>query len=184
MTESDQRFAPSPLRGGWGYGLETPPPPQPSPARGEGEAESVGSPRWRFSRPSLFRAVSVDPHTRVPLVRVASKAFVEGVILGEIVADVAHDAGAQVEIRSWLGDTSKTWNALLVGDNDVYCEYTGTLREEILSGEHLPDDAALREALAKRGLRMSRSLGFSNTYADWHAQENRRRNCTYAPSRT
>jgi osmoprotectant transport system permease protein len=100
-----------------------------------------------------------------PLVRVGSKAFIEGVILGDMVADVAHAAGARVEHRSWLGDTSKTWNALLVGEIDVYCEYTGTLREEILSGEGLNDDAALREALAKRGLRISRSLGFSNTYA-------------------
>ncbi len=100
-----------------------------------------------------------------PLVRVASKAFIEGVILGEIVTDVARSAGARVELRSWLGDTSKTWNALLVGEIDVYCEYTGTLRQEILSGESLPDDDALRKSLAKRGLRMSRSLGFSNTYA-------------------
>ena len=82
-----------------------------------------------------------------PLVRVGSKAFIEGVILGEITADVAHNAGARVEHRSWLGDTSKTWNALLVGEIDVYCEYTGTLRQEILSGENLHDDAALRREL-------------------------------------
>ena len=100
-----------------------------------------------------------------PVVRVGSKAFVEGVILEEIVGDMAKSAGARVEHRSWLGDTSKAWNALLGGQIDVYAEYTGTLREEILSGEHLRDDAALKEALAKRGLRMSRSLGFSNTYA-------------------
>jgi osmoprotectant transport system permease protein len=104
-------------------------------------------------------------HRSDDVVRVASKAFPESEILGDIVADVARGAGARVEMRSQLGDTSKTWNGLLVGEIDVYCEYTGTLREEILSGENLPDDAALREALAKRGLRMSRSLGFSNTYA-------------------
>ncbi len=63
------------------------------------------------------------------------------------------------------GDTSKAWNALLDGGIDVYCEYTGTLRQEILSGERLRDDAALEAALAKRGLRMSRPLGFSNSYA-------------------
>ena len=113
----------------------------------------------------LIMGLTVTGCQRQSTVRVASKGFVEGVILGEIVTDVARSAGAQAQHRSWLGDTSKTWNGLLVGDIDVYCEYTGTLRQEILSGENLPDDAALQEALAKRGLRMSKSLGFSNTYA-------------------
>ena len=100
-----------------------------------------------------------------PLVRVGSKAFVESVILGEAVTDLARAGGARAEHRAWLGDTSKAWNALLGGDIDVYCEYTGTLREEILSGERLRDQDSLRDALAKRGIRMSRPLGFSNTYA-------------------
>jgi len=47
----------------------------------------------------------------------------------------------------------------------VYPEYTGTLAQEILSGEHLEGEEALREALARRGVVMSRSLGFNDTYA-------------------
>jgi osmoprotectant transport system permease protein len=57
------------------------------------------------------------------------------------------------------------WNALLGGEIDAYPEYTGTLRQEILSGEDLAGDAALARALAERGLRMTTPLGFDNTYA-------------------
>lgn len=39
------------------------------------------------------------------------------------------------------------------------------MRFEILSGQHLADDAALPRALAAQGLAMSRPLGFSNGYA-------------------
>jgi osmoprotectant transport system permease protein len=82
-----------------------------------------------------------------------------------MVTQLAGSAGAEAEHASWLGDTSKPWNALLVGDIDVYCEYTGTLTQEILSGAGIERDYDLREALARRGLRMSRSLGFSDNYA-------------------
>jgi len=70
-----------------------------------------------------------------PLVRVGSKAMPENVLLGEMVAHLARVGGARVEEEGWLGDTSKAWNALLDGGIDVYCEYTGTLRQEVLSGE-------------------------------------------------
>jgi osmoprotectant transport system permease protein len=100
-----------------------------------------------------------------PLVRVGSKNMTESVILEEMTAHLARSAGARVEHRSSLGDTSKVWNALLSGELDAYCEYTGTLRQEILADEQLDDDAALRVALEKRGVRMSQSLGFSNSYA-------------------
>ena len=43
-------------------------------------------------------------------------------------------------------------------------QYTGTLRLEILRGENLTDDEQLRAALRKRGLLMSGSLGFANSY--------------------
>jgi osmoprotectant transport system permease protein len=100
-----------------------------------------------------------------PVVRVGSKAFVENVILEEMAAHLARGAGARVEQRSWLGDTSKPWFALQAGDIDVYCEYTGTLRQETLSKEQLPNDKAVEEWLEKHDLRMSKPLGFNNTYA-------------------
>ncbi|GMU05082.1 ABC transporter permease/substrate-binding protein [Corallococcus caeni] len=100
-----------------------------------------------------------------PEVRVGSKKFTESVILGELVTQVAKDAGARASHRRELGGTTVLWEALRRGELDVYPEYTGTLRQELLVGRALPDDAALRQALAGEGLRMSASLGFNNTYA-------------------
>jgi osmoprotectant transport system permease protein len=101
-----------------------------------------------------------------PVVRVGSKAFTEGVLLGEMLCHLVTDGGGVPVHLSWLGDTGKVWNGLLDGGIDVYGEYTGTLFKEILSDEHLREtDDALRRALAKRGLRMSKPLGFKNNYA-------------------
>jgi osmoprotectant transport system permease protein len=100
-----------------------------------------------------------------PLVRVGSKAFTESEVLGEIVKDVAANAGARAEHLGSLGDTGKVWNALLLGQIDVYPEYTGTLTQQLLADEGLKTPADLRRSLARRGLRMSRSLGFNNSYA-------------------
>ncbi len=102
-------------------------------------------------------------------VRLGSKAFTESVILGDILAGLVESAGVPAEHRSpggrRLADTGKVWNALLTGDLDAYCEYTGTLTQEVLVREGLRSDDDLRQALAKRGVKMSRSLGFSNGYA-------------------
>jgi osmoprotectant transport system permease protein len=100
-----------------------------------------------------------------PEVRVGSKKFTESVILGDMVAQLARSTGARAVHRRELGGTTVLWEALRRGELDVYPEYTGTLRQELLSGRRLPDDAALREALAAEGLRMSAPLGFNNTYA-------------------
>ncbi|WP_370457079.1 glycine betaine ABC transporter substrate-binding protein [Corallococcus sp. AB038B] len=100
-----------------------------------------------------------------PQVRVGSKKFTESVILGDMVTQVAEHAGARASHRRELGGTTVLWEALRRGELDVYPEYTGTLRQELLVGRALPDDDALRKALAEEGLRMSASLGFNNTYA-------------------
>jgi osmoprotectant transport system permease protein len=100
-----------------------------------------------------------------PRVRVGSKKFTESVVLGDLVAQLASDAGARAEHRRELGGSTVLWEALRRGDIDVYPEYTGTLRQELLGGRVPPDDASLRQALAAEGLRMSAPLGFNNTYA-------------------
>ena len=99
---------------------------------------------------------------RVPVV--GSKNFTESVILGEIAAGLARQAGVDVVHRRQLGGTRILWRALENGQIDVYPEYIGTLAHELLA---MPgaDDVALREALSKRGLAMTRPLGFNNTYA-------------------
>jgi osmoprotectant transport system permease protein len=100
-----------------------------------------------------------------PEVRVGSKKFTESVLLGEAVAQLVEQAGATAVRRAELGGTRVLWEALLRGDVDVYPEYTGTLTREILAGEALPDEAALRAALRARGVELSRGLGFEDTYA-------------------
>jgi osmoprotectant transport system permease protein len=99
-----------------------------------------------------------------PIVRIGAKAFPESEILGEMLRLLATEAGADTDELQNLGDTGKVWNALLVGQIDAYCEYTGTLSQQILADEDVDTPEKLRRALARRGLRMSRSLGFNNSY--------------------
>jgi osmoprotectant transport system permease protein len=105
-----------------------------------------------------------------PEVNIGSKAFTESVILGEVASHLARHAGAEVRHRAELGGTQILWNALTSGEIDAYVEYTGTIREEILAdaarqGVKLESEDAMREALAKQNVRMSKRLGFNNTYA-------------------
>lgn len=96
---------------------------------------------------------------------VGSKKFTEGVILGEVARLALERAGVPATHRRELGGSRILWDALKAGHIDVYPDYTGTLRFEILSSEKLADDAALPRALAAQGLALSRPLGFSNGYA-------------------
>jgi osmoprotectant transport system permease protein len=85
-----------------------------------------------------------------------------------MVAHLVRSAGGAAEHRQELGGTEVVWQALVRGDLDIYPEYTGTLVEEVLRGEGIAKhggEEELRRILAKRGIRMSRSLGFNNTYA-------------------
>jgi osmoprotectant transport system permease protein len=68
-----------------------------------------------------------------PKVVVASKAFTESVILGEIATQLARDAGANAIHNRQLGGTRLVFNALVRGEIDIYPEYTGTIVQEILA---------------------------------------------------
>jgi osmoprotectant transport system permease protein len=98
-------------------------------------------------------------------VSVGSKSFTESVLLGEMAAQLAADAGVPARHERALGGTRILWEALRRGDVDVYPDYTGTLAREILGSEVPLDEAALRAALARHGVDMTRSLGFEDTYA-------------------
>lgn len=95
---------------------------------------------------------------------VGSKNFTEAVVLGEIATGQARKAGVAVEHKRQLGGTRILWRALEEGDIDAYAEYTGTLKQELLQQPDT-DEAQTRAALAGRGLAMTASLGFQNTYA-------------------
>ena len=97
-------------------------------------------------------------------VEVGSKAFTESVILGELLTQTVVAAGVPTEHRRQLGGTKILWAALLGGEIDVYTEYTGTIAQELFSGAGLRGDEAIRKALAARGVKMTASLGFDNTY--------------------
>jgi osmoprotectant transport system permease protein len=97
---------------------------------------------------------------------VGSKKFTESVILSEIITALLRADGLATEHRQELGGTRVVWNALLRGDIDIYSDYSGTLRHEVLANEHVaPGLDGLREALARHGIRMSAPLGFHNGYA-------------------
>jgi osmoprotectant transport system permease protein len=110
-------------------------------------------------------AALAQPPAKPPVVKVGSKVFTENVILGELVAHLAREAGADVTHKNDLGGTPIVFKSLENGAIDIYPEYTGTLAGDILAGESARNDEELRAALARRGIKMSGRLGFNNKYA-------------------
>ena len=108
--------------------------------------------------------MALDTSHDTKTIVIGSKNFTESVILGEIATGLARKAKLPVEHRRQLGGTRILWDALAGGQIDAYPEYTGTLAQEIL---RMPNAtlAQLRSELASRGLVMSPSLGFNNSYA-------------------
>ncbi|PEQ14053.1 amino acid ABC transporter permease [Novosphingobium sp. PC22D] len=96
---------------------------------------------------------------------VGSKAFTESVILGEMARIALEDAGVAAEHRRQLGGSRILFDAVRAGEVDLYPDYTGTLRFEILSTEKLAGDGGIAAALARQGLAVSKPIGFSNGYA-------------------
>jgi len=95
-------------------------------------------------------------------VQIGSKAFSESVILGYITEYALETKGYTVNHHIALGGSRVLWEALQKRAIDVYPEYTGTLRYEILHGI---DRQELQEALHEHGVGMTKSLGFHNGYA-------------------
>jgi osmoprotectant transport system permease protein len=93
-------------------------------------------------------------------VQVGSKVFTESVILGELTTQLLQAEGVPARHRRELGGTQILWQALRKGEIDVYPEYTGTIRAEILGGRG--GDLA---ALLPPEVRMSAPLGFDDSYA-------------------
>lgn len=105
------------------------------------------------------------PAAAEPELKVGSKKFTESVVLAELLRGLAAQAGARVEHVPELGGTQLLWKALLLGEIDLYPEYTGTLREEIFGGELPAEAGALEQALNRDGVEIVAHLGFNNSYA-------------------
>ena len=104
-------------------------------------------------------------HSSAPEIKIGSKKFTESVILGEIMTHLIKSTGEQPIYLRELGGTRVLWNALIKGEIDIYPEYTGTISEEILAGEGVHSEEEIRQALIKHGVKMTKPLGFNNTYA-------------------
>ncbi len=116
----------------------------------------------------LFLCVTAFVRVQKPndfQIHVGSKKFTENVILGEIVTQLARSCDVPAQHRRELGGTRVLWNALVKGDIDVYPDYTGTIRREILQQYNLQSEAEIHEKLDAFGIMMTRPLGFNNTYA-------------------
>ncbi len=123
----------------------------------------------KYLAPSLLCVIIVLLNTPVlsnmPNLTVGSKSFTESVVLGELVSHLVRSADGTAIHRQAMGGTRVLWNALNNGDIDIYLEYTGTITQEILSEQHLQNHTSIHAALAAHGIRMTRPLGFNNTYA-------------------
>ncbi len=102
---------------------------------------------------------------REPVVTLGSKAFTEGVILGEVLTQLVTAEGLPARHQRALGGTRLVFNALQSGDIDAYVEYTGTLTQEIYANDPPADLAALRQRLAQSGIVLAGAIGFENNYA-------------------
>ncbi|KRG72127.1 amino acid ABC transporter permease [Pseudoxanthomonas dokdonensis] len=120
--------------------------------------------RWALALVLMMGLAMMANATPPATLHIGSKNFTEAVILGEIGANAGRRQGLVIEHRRQLGGTRILWRALENGSIDAYAEYTGTLAQELLQ---MPDAdiPQLREALRQRGLGMTDSLGFNNTYA-------------------
>lgn len=98
-------------------------------------------------------------------IRVGSKLFNESVILGEIITQKIESAGFEVAYSDQLGGTRILWNALLTNELDIYPEYTGTIVYELLGEQNRLSIDEINQKIEVYGLRITKALGFNNTYA-------------------
>ena len=107
----------------------------------------------------------VVPRTSSKPVRIGSKIDVEEAILAQAAVRLLVADGVAAVATPPLGGTDVCFAALLHGQIDAYPDYTGTIAVQILHDPGLNTDAALRAALARKGIGMTDSLGFDDTYA-------------------
>lgn len=85
-----------------------------------------------------------------PPIRIGTKNFTEQFILGEIYSQALRAKGFGVTLKSNIGASEITHQALLNGVLDMYPEYIGTLLSEVANMPHRPASPTAAYALAKR----------------------------------
>lgn len=99
-------------------------------------------------------------------ITVGAKHFNEGYILSEILSQLLESNGYEVERKFNLGGTLICYEALKNNEIQVYPEYTGTIKEEILKfDDNIPTDSIRKLTQSNLNLTFSQPYGFNNTYA-------------------
>ncbi len=114
---------------------------------------------------------SIDNPTGGGDIIIASKAFTEQDILGELLAQhIEATTNLKVDLRPRLGGTFICHQAITTGNIDGYVEYTGTSYNAILKQKVVSDPQEVfrrvKEDYDKKfDLKVMEPLGFENTYA-------------------
>ena len=114
---------------------------------------------------ALLLLIAPSAAARESPVRIGAKNDVETAILGEALATLAREAGAEAVANVVNTGSGLVFKAIETGEVDAYVDYTGTLTRGTLASLNMQTSEELRAALADRGLAMTRPLGFNNTYA-------------------
>jgi osmoprotectant transport system substrate-binding protein len=116
----------------------------------------------------FFSACSKRPQTKIII---GSKFFTEQVVLAELLAQhIEARTGIPVVRKTNLGGTLLVHKALLVGELDLYVEYTGTALTAVLNESPRGDSTAIynrvKQLYSDRfHLEVTEPLGFENTFA-------------------
>src|SRR5713226_6371171 len=123
---------------------------------------------YLFNLLCFFSACSKHPQTKITI---GSKFFTEQVVLAELLAQhIEAKTGIPVIRKTNLGGTLLVHKALLVGELDLYVEYTGTALTAVLNESLQGDSNAVykrvKQLYADRfHLDVTEPLGFENTFA-------------------
>lgn len=117
---------------------------------------------------SPYLGASTEQDLR-PKIVLGSKTFTEQYILADLIGTRLEAAGYAVEQRQSLG-SSVIFDALAVGEIDVYVDYSGTLWANHMRRDDNPGRAVVLTELKtwllnERGITLLGALGFENTYA-------------------
>ncbi len=121
-----------------------------------------------FISATLLSLVVIGCATETQTLRVGAKPFSESMILAEMIAQLAENAGIAVERNIPYGPTQQIMEATKQDVIDVYPEYNGT--GLIFLGQAPTSDgeastATVQELFKPMGLEMTGKFGFSNDYA-------------------